>query len=54
MFVPIASPIINNHYHIVYADTVLSLKEIGSNIHVASISGVIESEMEECIKVIKS
>ena len=30
MFVPIASPIIHNNYHIIYSDTVLSLKEIGS------------------------
>ena len=37
---------------IVYCDTVLSLKDVGSNIKIASISGISENELEKCLKII--
>ena len=37
---------------IVYCDTVLSLKDLGSNLHVSSITGVSESDLENCLKTI--
>ena len=55
MFVPCipATPrttIINKT--IVYSDTVLPLKDVGSNLQVSSISGVNENELEKCLKTI--
>ena len=44
--------ITHNHYHIVYADTVLPLKEKGENIHVASLSNIEPYELERCIDTI--
>ena len=37
---------------IVYCDTVLSLNDVGSNIKIASISGISENELEKCLKII--
>lgn len=37
---------------IVYSDTVLPLKDTGSNLHVSSISNVNEGDLEGCLKVI--
>lgn len=37
---------------IVYSDTVLSLKDLGSNLCVTSINGVSEHELEKCLKII--
>ena len=37
---------------IVYSDTVLSLKDLGSNLKVTSISNVDESSLEDCLKII--
>ena len=37
---------------IVYCDTVLSLNDVGSNIKIASISGISENELEKCLKIV--
>ena len=55
MFVPVI-PIVPNttvvNKTIVYSDTVLNIKEHGSNIKVSSINGVTQSELERCLKTI--
>lgn len=50
MYVPIYTTVINKT--IVYSDTVLPLKDIGENLKVTSISGVNESSLESCLKII--
>lgn len=55
MFVPCIptvprTTVINKN--IVYCDTILSLKDVGSNIKIASISGINENELENCLKII--
>lgn len=44
--------ITHKHYHIVYADTVLPLKEKGDNIHVASLADIGPIDLDRCIEVI--
>ena len=44
----------HNHYHIIYSDTVLPLNSTGENTHVASLSGIGESDLERCIGSITS
>lgn len=55
MFVPIVphtshTTVINKT--IVYSDTVLSLKDLGSNLMITTITNIDEKELEECLKII--
>ena len=55
MFIPIVPQGTNNKFvnkEIIYSDTVLPLKELGSNLNVSVISNVSEYSLEECLKVV--
>ena len=55
MFVPIIPVLPNTNIvnrNIVYNDTVLSIKELGENIKVSTISDVSEFSLEKCLKII--
>lgn len=52
MFVPIVPHTIVINKTIVYSDTVLPLKDRGSNLKVTSISNVSEYSLESCLKII--
>ena len=51
-FIPIVPETTVINKTIVYQDTVLNLKELGSNIKITSISDIKESSFEECLKTI--
>ena len=53
MFIPIVPFVPNTtvvNKNIIYSDTVLPLKNVGSNIKVTSISDVDELSLERCLK----
>lgn len=52
MFIPFIPRVTVVNKNIIYSDTVLPLKDVGSNLNVSSITGVAEMDLENCIRVI--
>ena len=52
MFIPIIPRTTVINKTIVYSDTVLSLKDLGTNLKITTISNINHKELEDCLRIV--